>query len=76
LIDTFEVRIIDFEKSRLNKNLEFKFVLDNIEKLLNSISVNDRYTVKLNYKNEMLRKMKNKIMIENHYCDINNSRTL
>ncbi len=76
MIDTFEVRIIDFEKSRLNKNLEFKFVLDNIEKLLNSISVNDRYTVKLNYKNEMLRKMKNKIMIENHYCDINNSRTL
>jgi len=64
-IDTLEIRIMDFEKSRLNKNLEFKFVLSDIEKLLNSISVNERYTVKFNYKNGMLRKMKNKIMDEN-----------
>jgi tRNA A-37 threonylcarbamoyl transferase component Bud32 len=64
-IDTFEVRIMDFEKSRLNKNLEFKFVLDNIEKLFNSISINDRYLVKFAYKNGMLRKMKNQVMIDN-----------
>ena len=64
-IESLEVRIMDFEKSRLNKDLEFKFVLSDIEKLLNSISVNERYTVKFNYKNGMLRKMKNKIMIEN-----------
>lgn len=56
---------MDFEKSRLNKDFEFKFVLSDIEKLFNSISVNERYTVKFNYKNGMLRKMKNKIMIEN-----------
>ncbi len=65
LIDTYEVRIMDFEKSRLNKDLEFKFVLDNIEKLFTSISVSDSFLVKFNYKNEILRKMKNKIMTEN-----------
>jgi serine/threonine protein kinase len=65
LVNTFEIRIMDFEKSRLNKDLEFKFVLDNIEKLLNSVVINDRHVVKFNYKNEMLRKMKNKIIIEN-----------
>jgi serine/threonine protein kinase len=64
-IDTLEIRIMDFEKSRLNKDLEFKFVLSDVEKLLNSISVNERYTVKFNYKSGILRKMKNKIMIEN-----------
>ena len=55
---------MDFEKSRFNKQLEFKYVLDNISKLFNSISDNDRYLVKIDYKNEMLRKMKNQIMIE------------
>lgn len=64
-IDNYEVRIMDFEKSRLNKELEFKYVLDNISKLFNSITDNDRYLVKIDYKNEMLRKMKNQIMIEN-----------
>jgi serine/threonine protein kinase len=65
IIDTFEVRIMDFEKSRLNKDLEFKFVLSDIEKLFDSIKNNERYTFKFNYKNDMLRKMKNKSMIEN-----------
>jgi hypothetical protein len=40
-------------------------VLDNLSKLFNSIVDNDRYLVKFNYKNEMLRKIKNQIMIEN-----------
>ena len=40
-------------------------MLDNLSKLFNSIVDNDRYLVKFNYKNEMLRKIKNQIMIEN-----------
>jgi hypothetical protein len=65
IIDTYEIRIMDFEKSKLNKNLELKFLLTDIEKLFDSIKNNERYLVKFNYKNELLRKMKNKIMIEN-----------
>jgi len=65
LIDTYEIRITDFEKSRINKNFEFKFVLDNIEKLFDSIKNNDNYDVKLSYYNDKLRKMKNKIIFEN-----------
>jgi predicted unusual protein kinase regulating ubiquinone biosynthesis (AarF/ABC1/UbiB family) len=64
-INTFEVRIMDFEKSKLNKNLEFKYVLDNISKLFNSVADNDRYLIKIYYKNGMFRKMKNQIIMEN-----------
>jgi hypothetical protein len=48
---------MDFEKSQLKKDLEFKFVMNDIEKLFESIKVNEKYTVKFNYKNGMLRKM-------------------
>ena len=64
-INTYEVRIMDFEKSKFNKNSEFKYVLNNIEKLCDSIIINERYLVKFNYKNEILRKMKNLVIIEN-----------
>jgi serine/threonine protein kinase len=68
-INTFEIRIMDFEKSKINKDLELKYVFDNVEKLLNSISVNDKLTVKFNYKNGMLRKMKNNSVNKTHYDD-------
>jgi tRNA A-37 threonylcarbamoyl transferase component Bud32 len=64
LVDTFEVRIMDFSKSKLNKDLEFILVLQDIQKLLDSIKNNERYSVKFEYKSGMLRKIKNKAITE------------
>jgi serine/threonine protein kinase len=64
-IDKFEVRIMDFEKSRINKNFEFRQVLNDIQKLFNSISTNENYSVEFSYNNDALRKMKNKIIVDN-----------
>jgi hypothetical protein len=65
IIDTFEIRIMDFEKSKINDTLEFKCVLNDIEKLFDSVKNDDRRNIKLNYKNEKLRKMKNTSSIDN-----------
>jgi len=64
-VDEFEIRIMDFEKSLVNKNKEFIYLLKDIEKLFNSISLNERYKVMFAYKNGMLRKLKNQVMIDN-----------
>ena len=64
-VNTFEVRIMDFEKSKLDETLEFKYVLDNIQKLFNSVCDGDNYNIKINYKNNTLRKIKNEAMINN-----------
>jgi hypothetical protein len=68
-IDTYEVRIMDFEKSRIDKKLEFKIFLDNIQKLFDSIRNNDRYKIKFNYKSEILRKMRNRVINDNITTD-------
>ncbi len=64
-IDMYEVRIMDFEKSRFDKNIEFKFILDNIQKLFDSIRNNSNYQIQIDYNTEMLRKMKNNVIIDN-----------
>jgi hypothetical protein len=64
-INTYEVRIMDFEKSKMDVSIEFKFVIDNIQKLLNSVCDNDFFDIKINYKNNIIRKMKNNAMINN-----------
>lgn len=72
-VDAFEIRIMDFEKSKINKNFEFILVLNDIHKLLNSVCMGERYTVKFEYKNKMLRKMKNSVLIENvNVCTFDN----
>jgi hypothetical protein len=64
-IDTFEARIMDFEKSKIDKNLELINVVRNIEKLFDSVKNNDKCDIQFNYKNEMIRELKNKITMEN-----------
>lgn len=64
-IHDFEARIMDFEKSKIDIDSDYKNVIDNIQKLFNGLCDSELFNIKINYNNNTIRKLKNEAIINN-----------
>jgi len=61
----YEIKIMDFEKSKIDLTNEYKYVIDNIQKLFNSVCDSNSFSIKVNYKNNLIRKKKSDANLSN-----------
>jgi hypothetical protein len=71
LVNTFEVRIMDFEKSKINIKNDFMTVIKNIQKLLDSLCIYGNLAINIGYDQLKLRALLKDEFKEIHYKILN-----
>lgn len=71
LVNTFEVRIMDFEKSKINIKNDFMTVIKNIQKLLDSLCISSNLSINIGYDQLKLRALLKDEFKEIHYKILN-----
>jgi len=69
-INTFEVRIMDFEKSKLGVKNDFMNVIKNIQKLLNTVCDSSNLNINIGYDQLKLRKLLKDEFNDYHYKEL------